>query len=178
MAVTGLIPGRWLEVPAGLSPLRPPHSPLGGSCGRRTTLCSGGVEARLGQAAGRAACAGTVMDRWHGHSWQRQGEEEWLGQQGWATSHPEGWGGRGGLQGAPMSMALCHAADSPRDTARKGGGGRWRPCQGLSAGCGGVCDSLRESKVSQRTGSEHMWRVLLWGRRELVGHVAVGSGES
>ena len=34
MAVTGLIPGRWLEAPARLPLPKAPHSPLGGSCGR------------------------------------------------------------------------------------------------------------------------------------------------
>ena len=95
-----------------------------------------------GQAAGRAACAGIVVDRWRGRSRRSQEEEDRLGQQGWATSHPEGWGGRGGGLGVGarltmLSVALSHVADGQWDTAREGGGGHWRPCWVLSAGCGG-----------------------------------------
>lgn len=90
-----------------------------------------------GRAAGRAACAGTVTDRWRSHSRQHWEEMERLGQQGWTTSHPEGRGGRNRLQGAPVSVALSHAADGRWDTAGEGGGGLWRPCRGLSVGCEG-----------------------------------------
>lgn len=78
MAVTGLIPGRWLEAPAGLPLLKPPHSPLGGSCGREDHLVlwrsggqvGGGLQAGppvLGQSrTGGAAIHGSTGKRWSG----------------------------------------------------------------------------------------------------------------
>lgn len=61
-----------------------------------------------------------------------------------------------------------------------GQGRRWRALETLLGPVSRVWGqkaALRESKVSQRTGSERVWGVLLWGHRELVAHGPVVSGE-
>lgn len=85
-----------------------------------------------------------------------------------------------------MSVALSHAADGQWDTAREGGGGALETLLGPVSRVGKA--ALRESKVSQRTGSERQgsscsggtenwWHTWLWGqRRKLRGWLASTEG--
>ena len=96
MAVTGLIPGRRLEAPAGLPLLKLPHSPLGGSCGGGPPRALEEWRPGWGRAAGRTACAGTVMDRRaaiHGSTGKRR--SGWGSRAGPQASQRDGAGGAG-----------------------------------------------------------------------------------